>query len=60
MMTQDHHENHNIHNNINTIAFTGNYLPRQCGIATFTADLCEAVSREFPEAHCFAIHVTDI
>ena len=29
---------------INRIAFVGNYLPRQCGIATFTTDLCEAVA----------------
>ena len=27
------------------IAFVGNYLPRRCGIATFTHDLAEAVSR---------------
>ena len=27
---------------IERIAFIGNYLPRQCGIATFTTDLCEA------------------
>ena len=24
------------------IAVIGNYLPRQCGIATFTSDLCDA------------------
>src|ERR1700732_3463261 len=23
------------------VAIIGNYLPRQCGIATFTADLCD-------------------
>jgi glycosyltransferase involved in cell wall biosynthesis len=27
-----------------SIAFVGNYLPRRCGIATFTHDLCEAVA----------------
>ena len=27
------------------IAFVGNYLPRVCGIATFTKDLSEAVAR---------------
>jgi glycosyltransferase involved in cell wall biosynthesis len=29
---------------INTVAVVGNYLPRQCGIATFTTDLCEALA----------------
>ena len=28
------------------IAFIGNYLPRQCGIATFTTDLCNAVAAQ--------------
>jgi hypothetical protein len=28
------------------IAFIGNYVPWQCGIATFTTDLCEAVAEE--------------
>src|SRR3989442_9771978 len=41
------------------IAFIGNYLPRQCGIATFTTDLCEAVSTAFPETTCFALPVND-
>ena len=35
------------------IAFLGNYLPRLCGIATFTHDLCEAVSNAAPAAQCF-------
>src|SRR5262245_2766011 len=41
------------------IAFIGNYLPRQCGIATFTTDLCESVAAEFPGATCFAVPVND-
>ena len=41
------------------IAFIGNYLPRQCGIATFTTDLCEAVATEYPETTCFALPVND-
>lgn len=32
------------HDLINTVAVIGNYLPRQCGIATFTTDLVEALS----------------
>jgi hypothetical protein len=41
------------------IAFIGNYLPRQCGIATFTTDLCEAVAAQYPETTCFALPVND-
>jgi glycosyltransferase involved in cell wall biosynthesis len=42
------------------IAFIGNYLPRQCGIATFTTDLCEAVAAEHPGITCIALPVNDI
>ena len=41
------------------IAFIGNYLPRQCGIATFTTDLCTAVATEFGSGRLFAIPVND-
>jgi glycosyltransferase involved in cell wall biosynthesis len=41
------------------IAFIGNYLPRRCGIATFTTDLCTAIAQEFGEANLFAIPVND-
>ncbi len=42
------------------MAFIGNYLPRQCGIATFTTDLCEAVAAQYPKTSCFALPVNDI
>ena len=45
---------------INRIAFIGNYLPRQCGIATFTTDLCEAVAEEYSGTTCIALPVNDI
>lgn len=41
------------------IAFIGNYLPRQCGIATFTTDLCESIAAHYPETTCIALPVTD-
>ncbi len=44
---------------INRIAFIGNYLPRQCGIATFTTDLCGAVAAEYDRLSCIAIPVND-
>ena len=44
---------------INRVAFLGDYMPRQCGIATFTADICEAIAAEFPLAHCIVGSVND-
>ena len=41
------------------IAIIGNYLPRQCGIATFTTDLCDAISTEFGTERLFALPVND-
>ena len=41
------------------IAFVGNYLPRECGIATFTTDLCTALTTEYGEGRLFAIPVND-
>ena len=41
------------------IAFIGNYLPRQCGIATFTTDLCAAMTAEFGNGRLFAIPIND-
>src|SRR6202044_3122756 len=41
------------------IAFVGNYLPRECGIATFTTDLCSALAVEYGEGRLFAIPVND-
>src|ERR1019366_57439 len=41
------------------IAFVGNYLPRQCGIATFTTDLCTALATEYGTERLFAIPVND-
>jgi len=45
---------------LSRIAFVGNYLPRQCGIATFTTDLCEAVASVYPEITCIALPINDI
>ena len=45
---------------INRIGFIGNYLPRQCGIATFTTDLCEAIATEYSDTTCIALPVNDI
>jgi glycosyltransferase involved in cell wall biosynthesis len=41
------------------IAFVGNYLPRKCGIATFTGDLRNAVQGALPTGQCPVISVSD-
>src|ERR1700728_3314956 len=41
------------------IAVIGNYLPRQCGIATFTTDLCAAISAEYGTTRLLALPVND-
>ncbi len=43
-----------------TIALIGNYLPRKCGIATFTADLLEALSAETPGIDYWAVAMNDV
>jgi glycosyltransferase involved in cell wall biosynthesis len=48
------------HSIIKRVAFIGNYLPRQCGIATFTTDLCEALAEEYKGTACIALPVNDI
>ena len=45
---------------IRKMAFLGDYLPRQCGIATFTTDVLSAVAAEHPDSHCFAVPVNDL
>src|SRR5271170_7578164 len=45
---------------IHKIAFLGDYLPRKCGIATFTTDLRCAVATEFPAMQCLVVPVNDL
>lgn len=45
---------------LHRLAFIGNYLPRLCGIATFTTDLCEAVAARYSGTTCIALPVNDI
>jgi glycosyltransferase involved in cell wall biosynthesis len=41
------------------VAFIGDYVPRRCGIATFTADICESLAREHPAIEFFAAAIND-
>lgn len=41
------------------IALIGNYLPRRCGIATFTYDLHRALSTSKPDLEAYVVAMTD-
>lgn len=45
---------------IRKIAFIGDYLPRKCGIATFTHDLRTAVAQQYPKCECTVVPIDDI
>jgi len=49
-----------IESNIRSIAFLGDYLPRKCGIATFTSDMLASVAGRYPQCQCFVVAVNDI
>ncbi|HEY0463861.1 MAG TPA: hypothetical protein VGC79_06615, partial [Polyangiaceae bacterium] len=52
-------ERKNTMSDFRKIAFVGNYLPRKCGIATFTHDLRAAVQGALPDGQCSVIAVSD-
>lgn len=45
---------------IQKVAFIGDYLPRKCGLATFTTDLRCAMAKAFPEMQCPVVPVNDV
>jgi len=44
---------------IDSVAVIGNYLPRRCGIATFTTDLVEGLSVEAPDTYNWVAAMND-
>ncbi|MCU0490346.1 MAG: glycosyltransferase family 4 protein [Chloroflexaceae bacterium] len=44
---------------VRTIAVIGNALPRQCGIATYTTDLCTAINTAYPTSEVFVVAMND-
>ncbi len=44
---------------IKSVAVIGNYLPRRCGIATFTTDLVEGLSAQAPDIDIWAAAMND-
>lgn len=45
---------------IRKVALIGDYLPRQCGIATYTHDVYASVAAQYPAADCFVVPVNDL
>src|ERR1700727_2178757 len=45
---------------VRKIAFLGNHAPRQCGIATFTTDLADAIALELPESDGIVVAMNDV
>ena len=44
---------------VRRVAVIGNYVPRQCGIATFTTDVCESLANEYEGLKCIALAMND-
>lgn len=44
---------------IRHVAILGNYLPRRCGIATFTTDLAQAITTKYPDVECAVVAMND-
>jgi glycosyltransferase involved in cell wall biosynthesis len=45
---------------VHRIAMIGSHLPRQCGIATFTASLAQAIADAQPATDCFVVAVNEV
>lgn len=41
------------------LAVIGNHLPRRCGIATFTTDVCDSLERAAPDLECLVVAMND-
>src|ERR1700677_1383280 len=44
---------------ISRVAMLGNHMPRQCGIATFTTDLSDAIVSEFSGIDCCVVAMNE-
>lgn len=47
-----------IRHQLNKIALIGDYVPRKCGIATFTHDVCRALQKSAMD--CLVVAVNDV
>jgi glycosyltransferase involved in cell wall biosynthesis len=44
---------------LRSVALLGNHLPRQCGIATFTTHLADALAERLPDGDAFVVAMND-
>ncbi|HJR78658.1 MAG TPA: glycosyltransferase family 4 protein [Anaerolineales bacterium] len=49
----------NVLPDLKRVAFIGNHLPRQCGIATFTTDLSDSFSARYPGVQTMVLAMND-
>jgi glycosyltransferase involved in cell wall biosynthesis len=45
---------------LNKVALIGNHTPRRCGIATFTADLADALAEQSPQSAFWTVVMNDV
>ena len=45
---------------LNKVALIGNHTPRRCGIATFTADLADALAEQSPQTAFWTVVMNDV
>ncbi len=55
----DHWPSVSMPSQLKSVALIGSYLPRQCGIATFTADLATAILDNNPRIDCSIVAMND-
>jgi len=60
LFVENRHMETNIIPDLKQVAFIGNYLPRKCGIATFTTDLCESFTDQFPDIQTMVLAMNDV
>jgi glycosyltransferase involved in cell wall biosynthesis len=50
---------HESNHNVQAVAFIGSYVPRRCGIGTFSADLAEAIASHSPQTSVWSVALND-
>ena len=50
---------HGVHDALHAVALVGSYVPRRCGIATFTNDLAESIAGQDPSLATWAVAMND-